>query len=76
MSDFITGANQWDHHLCGVNWGRDLPEPHEVADIRNVVEGILLLTAEAASSFSAALRLAMFLSGHQVFRGNEGQLSR
>ncbi|NCX26794.1 MAG: proline--tRNA ligase, partial [Burkholderiaceae bacterium] len=39
MSDFITGANQWDHHLCGVNWGRDLPEPDDVADIRNVVEG-------------------------------------
>jgi prolyl-tRNA synthetase len=39
MSDFITGANQWDHHLCGVNWGRDLPEPDQVADIRNVVEG-------------------------------------
>jgi prolyl-tRNA synthetase len=39
MSDFITGANRWDHHLCGVNWGRDLPEPDQVADIRNVVEG-------------------------------------
>ncbi len=39
MSDFITGANQWDHHLTGVNWGRDLPEPEVVADIRNVREG-------------------------------------
>jgi prolyl-tRNA synthetase len=39
MSDFVTGANQWDHHLCGVNWGRDLPEPDLVADIRNVREG-------------------------------------
>ena len=39
MSDFICGANQWDHHLTGVNWGRDLPEPEMVADIRNVREG-------------------------------------
>ena len=39
MSDFICGANQWDHHLTGVNWGRDLPEPDLVADLRNVVEG-------------------------------------
>jgi len=39
MSDFITGANEWDHHIAGVNWGRDLPEPDIVADIRNVREG-------------------------------------
>ena len=39
MSDFICGANEADFHLAGVNWGRDLPEPDAVADIRNVVEG-------------------------------------
>ncbi|MBB5203337.1 prolyl-tRNA synthetase [Inhella inkyongensis] len=39
MSDFVCGANQWDHHYTGVNWGRDLPEPDLVADIRNVVAG-------------------------------------
>jgi len=39
MSDFVTGANQWDAHLSGVNWGRDLPEPDAIADIRNVVAG-------------------------------------
>jgi prolyl-tRNA synthetase len=39
MSDFICGANDADAHLTGVNWGRDLPEPDGVADIRNVVEG-------------------------------------
>ena len=38
MSDFCAGANEDDHHLTGVNFGRDLPEP-EVADIRNVVAG-------------------------------------
>jgi prolyl-tRNA synthetase len=39
MSDFVCGANQADFHYTGVNWGRDLPEPDLVADIRNVVEG-------------------------------------
>ncbi len=39
MSDFVCGANETDFHLTGVNWGRDLPEPDLVADIRNVVEG-------------------------------------
>ena len=39
MSDWICGANEMDVHLTGVNWGRDLPEPDLVADIRNVVAG-------------------------------------
>ena len=39
MSDFVCGANDADFHYTGVNWGRDLPEPDLVADIRNVVEG-------------------------------------
>jgi prolyl-tRNA synthetase len=39
MSDFTCGANAEDFHYTGVNWGRDLPEPDLVADIRNVVVG-------------------------------------
>jgi len=39
MSDFVVGANEPDFHLTGANWGRDLPEPDLVADIRNVVAG-------------------------------------
>ena len=39
MSDFVIGANASGYHLSGVNWGRDLPEPALVADIRNVVTG-------------------------------------
>lgn len=39
MADWICGGNEVDVHLTGVNWGRDLPEPTLVADIRNVVEG-------------------------------------
>ncbi len=39
MHDFICGANDEGFHYIGVNWGRDLPEPDLVADIRNVVAG-------------------------------------
>jgi prolyl-tRNA synthetase len=39
MSDFVVGANEKGFHIAGVNWGRDLPEPALVADIRSIVEG-------------------------------------
>ena len=38
LADFVCGANEAGYHLCGVNLGRDLPEP-AVVDIRNVVAG-------------------------------------
>ncbi len=39
MHDFVCGANESDYHYTGTNWGRDLPEPDVVADIRNVLPG-------------------------------------
>ncbi|RDH87092.1 MAG: proline--tRNA ligase [endosymbiont of Escarpia spicata] len=39
MADFSAGANQDGKHHFGINWGRDLPEPENIADLRNVVEG-------------------------------------
>ncbi|MFK3647102.1 proline--tRNA ligase [Lysobacter enzymogenes] len=39
LADFVVGANDNGYHLAGVNWGRDLAEPGEVADIRNAVAG-------------------------------------
>ncbi|KGO99800.1 proline--tRNA ligase [Novilysobacter defluvii] len=39
MADFVVGANRDGFHIAGVNWGRDLPEPNLVADLRNVVAG-------------------------------------
>ncbi len=38
MANFVCGANVVDHHLTGVNWERDLPEPL-VMDLRNAVVG-------------------------------------
>jgi prolyl-tRNA synthetase len=39
MSDFVCGANEEGFHIAGVNWGRDLAEPEQVADLRSVVAG-------------------------------------
>ncbi|GIX35904.1 MAG: proline--tRNA ligase [Lysobacteraceae bacterium] len=39
LADFVVGANADGYHLAGVNFGRDLPEPDLVADVRNVVDG-------------------------------------
>ena len=39
MADFVCGANENGFHLVGVNFGRDLPEPGRIEDIRNVVAG-------------------------------------
>ncbi|MDI1338331.1 proline--tRNA ligase [Polaromonas sp.] len=39
LADWVCGANEPDFHLTGVNWGRDLPEPDLIADLRNVVAG-------------------------------------
>lgn len=39
MADFVVGANEAGYHLAGVNWGRDVPEPDAVADLRSVVAG-------------------------------------
>ncbi len=39
LGDFACGANADGFHLTGVNFGRDLPPPADVADLRNVLEG-------------------------------------
>lgn len=39
LADFVIGANRAGYHYHGVNWGRDLPEPDLVADIRHVEAG-------------------------------------
>ena len=39
MSNFICGANEEGYHLTQVNFGRDLPLPDQVFDIRNTEAG-------------------------------------
>jgi prolyl-tRNA synthetase len=61
MADFVVGANQSGHHIAGVNWGRDLPEPDLVADIRNVIEG------DASPDGNGTLRIARGIEVGHVF---------
>lgn len=65
MSDFVCGANEADHHLTGVNWGRDCAEPAGVVDIRNVLEG------DPSPDGKGALRLRRGIEvGHVFALGN------
>ena len=66
MSDFITGANQSDHHIAGVNWGRDLPEPDIVADIRNVQAGDPSPDGKGALAIQRGIEV-----GHVFFLGTK-----
>jgi prolyl-tRNA synthetase len=62
MADFVVGANEKGFHLAGVNWGRDLPEPDAVADIRNAVEG------DASPDGQGNLRIARGIEVGHVFQ--------
>ena len=62
MADFVVGANESGYHLAGVNWGRDLPEPDLVADIRNVVAG------DASPDGKGVLQLARGIEVGHVFQ--------
>jgi len=62
MGDFVCGANEAGFHLTGVNWGRDLPDPAAVADIRNVVEG------DASPDGMGALRIQRGIEVGHIFQ--------
>jgi prolyl-tRNA synthetase len=62
MADFVVGANEAGFHVAGVNWGRDLPEPALVADIRNVVAG------DASPDGKGELQLARGIEVGHVFQ--------
>jgi prolyl-tRNA synthetase len=66
MADFVCGANQLDHHLTGVNWGRDLPEPALVADIRNVVAGDLSPDGQGVLAIERGIEV-----GHVFYLGTK-----
>lgn len=62
MADFVAGANEHGFHLAGVNWGRDLPEPDHVADIRTVVAG------DASPDGAGTLAIARGIEVGHVFQ--------
>ncbi len=66
MGDWICGANEADFHLTGVNWGRDLPEPVRVADLRNVVAGDASPDGEGALAIERGIEI-----GHVFYLGTK-----
>jgi prolyl-tRNA synthetase len=66
MADWICGANQPDHHITGVNWGRDLPEPMMVADLRNVVAGDMSPDGQGALAIERGIEV-----GHVFYLGTK-----
>jgi len=66
MSDFVCGANREGFHYTGANWGRDLPEPEFVVDLRNVVAG------DAAPDGKGSLAIQRGIEvGHVFFLGTK-----
>jgi len=55
-----------DHHITGVNWGRDLPEPMMVADLRNVVDGDMSPDGKGALAIERGIEV-----GHVFYLGTK-----
>jgi prolyl-tRNA synthetase len=66
MADWICGANEMGFHMTGVNWGRDLPEPDLVADIRNVVAGDLSPDGQGVLAIERGIEV-----GHVFYLGTK-----
>jgi len=66
MADWVCGANEADYHLTGVNWGRDLPEPALVADLRNVVAGDLSPDGQGELAIERGIEI-----GHVFYLGTK-----
>jgi prolyl-tRNA synthetase len=61
LADFVCGANERDMHYRGVNWGRDLADPHSV-DIRNAQAG------DPSPSGRGTLNIARGIEVGQIFQ--------
>lgn len=61
LADFVCGANDNDHHLRGVNWGRDCAEP-ESLDLRMIAEG------DPSPDGQGAIRFVRGIEGGHIFQ--------
>jgi len=61
MSDFVCGANEFEKHYIGVNFGRDIKTPTTV-DLRNVKDG------DPTPSGSGTLKIARGIEVGHIFQ--------
>jgi len=62
MANLVVGANEDGFHLRHVNFGRDLPEPEVIADVRSAVDG------DASPDGHGELRIARGIEVGHVFQ--------
>jgi prolyl-tRNA synthetase len=39
LQNFVTGADEWNHHVLGANWGKEFVKPTQVVDLRKATAG-------------------------------------
>jgi prolyl-tRNA synthetase len=39
LQNFVTGADEWNHHVLGANWRTDFVQPQHVVDVRKATAG-------------------------------------
>ncbi len=39
LQNFVTGADEWNHHVLGANWGTDFVKPTQIVDVRKATAG-------------------------------------
>jgi prolyl-tRNA synthetase len=39
LQNFVTGADEWNHHVLGANWGTNFAKPTQVVDVRKATAG-------------------------------------
>jgi prolyl-tRNA synthetase len=39
LQNFVTGADEWNHHVLGANWGKEFVKPTQVVDVRKATAG-------------------------------------
>lgn len=66
LADWVSGANAVGLHTIGINWGRDLPEPEVVADLRNVVAGDKSPDGQGELAIERGIEV-----GHVFYLGNK-----
>ena len=62
MNDFVCGANDAGFHYTGVTFGRDLPEPEQVFDLRRV------MTGDPSPDGQGTLRIARGIEVGHIFQ--------
>lgn len=75
MQNFSCGANQDNKHYINVNWGRDLPEPVEILDLREVTAGDLSPDGKGTLEIARGIEVGhIFMLGDKYSKSMEASV--